>query len=306
MTVALLFPGQGTQHEAMLPWLETSDAARPVLDRLAAALGGDWRARMSDTAWAQSNAVAQALVTGASIAAWAALAAGLPRVVAVAGYSVGELAACVAAGMLGADDAMTLARRRAAAMDACAVDGAAGLLGLSDVSPEDVADACTRWGLEVAIRTGERRCIVGGAASALAEAAAHLAALGAKTTPLGVRVASHTSAMRPAVPAWAQALAGARWRAPRVAWVAGITGTVLRDTAAARRTLAEQVATTVRWDTCMDTVAERRPDAVLEVGPGTTLARLWRERYPAIPVRSCDEFASAQQVLTWAGMAADR
>ena len=47
----------------------------------------------------------------------------------------------------------------------------------------------------------------------------------------------------------------------------------------------------------MDTVAERRSDAVLEVGGGTTLSRLWQERHPAIPVRSCDEFASARQAL---------
>ena len=306
MTIALLFPGQGTQHAGMLPWLEGEPAARLVLDRLAEALGADWRVRLSDTAWSQSNATAQSLVTGASVAAWLALVQGLPRVVAVAGYSVGELAACVAAGMLDADDAMTLAARRAAAMDACAVDGTAGLLGLSDVDARDVEAACTRWGLEVAIRTGERRCIVGGPAAALAQAATHLGALGARTTPLGVRVASHTRAMRAAVPALARALEGARWHAPRVAWVAGITGTVLREPAEVRRVLADQVATTVRWDACMDAVAERRPDAVLEVGPGTTLARLWRERHPDIAVRSCDEFASADQVLAWAKSASGR
>nr|MDP9125981.1 hypothetical protein [Pseudomonadota bacterium] len=89
-------------------------------------------------------------------------------------------------------------------------------------------------------------------------------------------------------------------------WVAGITGTVLREGAEVQHVLAEQVATTVRWDACMDAVAERRPDAVLEVGPGTTLARLWRERYPSIPVRSCDEFASAAQVLDWAERASVR
>ncbi len=302
MSVALLFPGQGTQHPAMLPWLESDDAARPVLARMADVLGIDWCARTSDTAWSQSNAVAQPLVTGASAAAWTALAPYLPRVVAVAGYSVGELGACVAAGMLQPDGAMTLAVRRAAAMDACAADGAAGLLGVSDVDPVDVDAACVRWGLEIAIRTGERRCVVGGATAALAEAAAHLSALGAKTTPLGVRVASHTRAMRAAVPALAQALAQERWHAPRVAWVAGITGAVVRDVAEVRRVLAEQVATTVRWDACMDTVAERRPDVVLEVGPGTTLARLWRERHPDVPVRSCDEFASTAQVLEWVGM----
>ena len=306
MSIALLFPGQGTQHASMLPWLEGEEIARPVLDRMTGALGADWRARLADTAWSQSNAVAQALVTGSSVAAWTALAPGLPRVVAVAGYSVGELAACVAAGMLDADDAMTLAVQRAAAMDACAVDGATGLLGLSDVDASDVAEACERWALDVAIRTGERRCIVGGETAALAQAAAHLAGLGAKATPLCVRVASHTRVMRAAVPALTQALALARWHAPRVAWVAGITGALLRDVAEAQRALARQVATTVRWDACMDAVAERRPDVVLEVGPGTTLVRLWRERYPAIPARSCDEFASAAQVLDWAAMASSK
>jgi [acyl-carrier-protein] S-malonyltransferase len=306
MSVALLFPGQGTQHAAMLPWLDGDDAARPVLARMAHELGDDWRARVSDLDWALSNAVAQPLVTGVSVAAWCALAPGLPRVVAIAGYSVGEIAACVAAGMLEADDAIALAVRRAAAMDACATDEPTGLLALSDVNPEDVEAACARWNLEVAIRTGERRCIVGGATRALAEAASHFDALGATATMLGVRVASHTRAMRAAVPALAQALGLARWRVPRVAWVAGITGALVRDTDEVQRVLAEQVATTVRWDACMDAVAERRPDAVLEIGPGTTLARLWRERHPAIPVRSCDEFARAGQAVEWAAMASSR
>ena len=306
MSVALLFPGQGTQHVAMLPWLDDDEAARPVLARMARELGDDWRAHTADPDWALSNAVAQVLVTGVSVAAWRVLAPLLPRVVAVAGYSVGEIGACVAAGMLEPDDATALAVRRAAAMDACADAEPAGLLALSDVNPEDVEEACARWNLEVAIRTGERRCIVGGARRALVEAASHFDALGAATTLLGVRVASHTRAMRAAVPGLTQALALARWHAPRLAWVAGITGAVVRDTDDAQRLLADQVATTVRWDACMDTVAERRPDAVLEIGPGTTLARLWRERHPAIPVRSCDEFTRTEQVVEWVEMASSR
>jgi len=299
MSVALLFPGQGTQHAAMLPWLERCDDAAPALARLARALGTNWRARVADTAWSQSNAVAQVLLTGVSVAAWQAVRGGLPRVVAVAGYSVGELASCVAAGLLDPDDVLGLAAQRAAAMDACAPEGSAGLLALTDVDAGDVAAACAHWGLDVAIRTGERRCVVGGPRAALAEAAAALAARGATATLLGVRVPAHTPALRAAVPALAQALAGARWHAPCVAWVAGVTGAVVRDVAEVRRLLADQVAATIHWDACMDTVAERRPGAVLEVGPGTTLARLWRERHPAIPARSCDEFGSAREMLDW-------
>ncbi len=85
MSVALLFPGQGTQHAAMLPWLASEAAAQPVLARVASALGADWRARLADADWARANAVAQTVVTGASVAAWAVLAGGLPRVVAGGG-----------------------------------------------------------------------------------------------------------------------------------------------------------------------------------------------------------------------------
>ena len=299
MTLALLFPGQGTQHPSMLAWLESEPAARPVLQQMAGILGADWRTRSSDPGWSQANAIAQPLVTGVSLAAWAALAPGLPRVVAVAGYSVGELAACVAAGLLETGDALGLAVRRAGVMDDCAADGATGLLGVSDVDAADVEAACARWDLDVAIRSGERRCVLGGASAALAGAAVQLAARGARTTSLGVRVASHTRAMRAAVPALARELAAVQWHAPRLAWVAGITGGVVRDATEVQRVLAAQVATTVRWDACMDAVAERRPDAVLEIGPCSSLARLWRERHPAIPVRSCDEFASAREIQDW-------
>ena len=299
MTLALLFPGQGTQHPSMLAWLESEPAARPVLQQMAAILGADWRTRSSDPGWSQTNAIAQPLVTGVSLSAWAALAPGLPRVVAAAGYSVGELAACVAAGLLETGDALGLAGRRAGVMDDCAADGATGLLGVSEVDAADVDAACARWGLDVAIRSGERRCVLGGASAALAEAAVQLAARGARTTSLGVRVASHTRAMRAAVPALARELAAVHWHAPRLAWVAGITGAVVRDATEVQRVLAAQVATTVCWDACMDAVAERRPDAVLEIGPCSSLARLWRERHPAIPVRSCDEFASAREILDW-------
>lgn len=306
MSVALLFPGQGTQHPAMLPWLEGEAAAAPVLARLAALLGDDWRARLADPAWSQANAVAQPLVTGTSVAAWCALRGGLPRVVAVAGYSVGELGSCVAAGMVSAEDALALARERAAAMDAATGERHEGLLGLSNVDPVDVAAACARWRLELAIRTGERRCVLGGPSAGLALAAAHLQDRGAKATRLGVRVASHTSAMAAAVPELLQRFAGAAWNPARAPWVAGVTGTVVRDGRQAQRLLAEQVATTIRWDVCMDTVAERKPDAVLEVGPGNTLTRLWRERHPDIPARSCDEFSRAVHVLEWLASAGAR
>jgi [acyl-carrier-protein] S-malonyltransferase len=63
--------------------------------------------------------------------------------------------------------------------------------------------------------------------------------------------------------------------------------------------LARQLASTVLWDSCMDAIAERRVRCVLEVGAGHALANLWRDRHPDIPVRSVDDFRSAQAVARW-------
>ena len=300
MTVALLFPGQGTQHAGMLPWLAAEPAAQPVLGALAQRLGVDWRSGLDDLAWSQSNAVAQLLVTGISLASWAALAKLLPTVVAVAGYSVGEVAACVAAGMLDVDDGLALASMRAAEMDRCAAAGPeSGLLAVSGIGLAEVSNACKRWHLEIAIRCSTDRFIIGGPLSAFDTAAAHLQAHGAHTNLLGVRVASHTRAMRAAVPELQHGFSTFDWKPPRIPWVSGSRGSVLRSSSEVRQAMAEQVATVLVWDRCMDTLAERRPDCVLELGPGTTLARMWRERFPDIPVRSCEDFNGAAAIGRW-------
>ncbi|PWQ83432.1 ACP S-malonyltransferase, partial [Stenotrophomonas maltophilia] len=69
--------------------------------------------------------------------------------------------------------------------------------------------------------------------------------------------------------------------------------------AMARRALALQLAQTVAWDDCLDAIAAQRVSAVLEIGPGQALARIWSERHPAVPARSADEFRSAAAVVAW-------
>ena len=90
MSLALLFPGQGTQYAGMLSWLESEPRAIPVLAAMATDLGQDWRARLNDEAWSRTNRVAQSLMTGVTLAAWQALAPYLPQPTVVAGYSVGD------------------------------------------------------------------------------------------------------------------------------------------------------------------------------------------------------------------------
>jgi [acyl-carrier-protein] S-malonyltransferase len=193
VSLALLFPGQGTQHAGMLPWLEAHAAARPVLARMAERLAApDWRERLADAPWAQSNPVAQPLLTGVSLAAWAVLAPGLPAPAAVLGYSVGELPAGAVAGLYDADAALALAQARAACMDAAAPAEPTGLLSVGGLPWQAVADQVAADGLHPSIVREADQLLLGGPVTALHAWAPRLEAQGARCTPIGARIASHT------------------------------------------------------------------------------------------------------------------
>lgn len=299
MSLALLFPGQGVQHAEMLRWLDDETGAAPVLTALAECIGVDWRSRVADEAWASSNRIAQPLITGVSLAAWRALASQLPAPVAAAGYSVGELAACSACGVFDATAALSLAQQRAVAMDRSTSVDAAGLLSVAGARPDQVDALCARLGLAVAIRIGVDRCVLGGPLAAVNAAIPELSAAGAELTPLRVHVASHTAAMNGAATAFASLIEPLAWQRSTCIVACNLDGTGRRDVASIKHALAAQIARTVQWDRCMDTLAERQPSCVLEVGPGTSLARMWSARHPEVPVRSVDEFHSARAVVAW-------
>ena len=303
MSLALLFAGQGTQHAAMLPWLEACPAAAPVLTLIKAQLGSDWRSRLAEPEWAQSNAVAQPLLTGLSLAAWQALAPSLPVPAVVAGYSVGELAAYCVAGVFSVADAMTLAVDRAAAMDRSAAGLDTGLLSVQGLDAQALQAACTRHGLSMAIRLAADRAVLGGLSVALVAAEQELSADGARCTRLPVRVASHTPWMSAAAAEFEERLSAVALSSPRSTLVCNAIGAAEREPGRLKQLLARQMAVPVRWDSCMDAIAERRVRCVLEVGAGHALATLWRDRHPDIPVRSLDEFRSAQAIVRWVNTA---
>jgi [acyl-carrier-protein] S-malonyltransferase len=299
VSLALLFAGQGTQHAAMLPWLEACPEAASTLEAINAQLGADWRARLADPDWAHSNAVAQPLLTGLNLAAWQALAPRLPAPAVVAGYSLGELAAFSVAGVFNVADAMALAADRAAAMDRSAAGFNTGLMSVQGLDAQAVAAACTRHGLSVAIHIAPDRAVLGGLSEALKAAEQDLSVRGARCTALAVRVASHTRWMAAAAIEFEARLGSLNMSSPESILVCNHTGAAEREPSRLKQVLARQIATPVLWSNCMDTIAERRVRCVLEVGAGHALTNLWRDRHPDIPVRSVDEFRSAQAIARW-------
>jgi [acyl-carrier-protein] S-malonyltransferase len=264
---------------------------------LSAHLGRPWREGLGDPAWLHANRVAQLLLTGVGIAAWQVLAARLPRPVAVAGYSVGELAAFAVAGVFDAGAALDLAAARAQAMTDSVGGRPTGLMAVQGAHALSLAGP--EADLSVAIRIGAQRVIVGGPAEVLDDAARRWSGAGLRCTRLPIGVASHTPAMKVAAAAFAQRLAAVTLHPARSPVVCNFTGGTSRSLAVLAPALAGQIASTVRWDDCMDSIAERGVHCVLEVGPGTTLAAMWRERHPHLPVRSVDEFQGPEGVLRW-------
>lgn len=302
MSFALLFSGQGNQHSAMLPWLADDARVRDMRARLGV---DDWRRALADPGWAERNNNAQTLLTGLALAAWGQLAPLVPPPAAVAGYSVGELAAFSAAGVIYPATAAALAPKRADAMDRCAARVPGGLLAVSGLSESRLERLRVEAGLALAICNGNQNVILGGPNAALDDAERMALAVGAQCTRLRVNVASHTPWMREAAESFAQTLEEVPFHAPRVVLFSN-AGDRIRDAASARAALAAQIATTVRWDECMENVMARQVRCVLELGPGQALARMWNQRYPTVPARACDDFRSAAAVAAWLNSHADR
>lgn len=309
MSFALLFAGQGTQHAAMLPWLEQEPFCQPVLQAMVRATGANWRADLADPDTRSSNAFAQPLITGTSLAAWDAVRQQqatwalqsvadfelLPQV--VAGYSVGELAAFAAAGVMDASTALDLAVQRAALMESAVAGLDTGLLSVSGIAIERVLAQDTR--MDCAIHLAADHGIYAAESEVLNACAAALAAQGGLCKRLEVRVASHSRWMAKAASGFAEVLQAHRWSPAVCPVVLDAGGSASRKLSVLQHSLSQQMCSTVQWAACMDTIAETGVRCVLEIGAGSALSAMWNARHPHIPARSLEDFRDAQGAARW-------
>lgn len=253
-----------------------------------------------DEAAITRNRVAQPTLVAFQLAAWAALGRELPPPAVVAGYSIGEIAACAAAGGLDAADAVALAATRAGLMDEAA-DAPSGLAAVLGLASDELAPICERHGAALAIRNGPRHFVIGGPRPALEAVIRDASAAGAtRAWPLPVTTPAHTRFVESAVPRFAAALAAAARGPLRVPMLSAIDASRLRSAQDVVSALSRQLATMLDWEACMDAVAETQPDAVVEIGPGNALARMLAEAAPHIPVRSLDDFRDPAAAIAWA------
>lgn len=305
MSYALLFSGQGTQHADMLPWLEELAPQSPLLRDLDALLGSPWRGFAADAQLRQANRVAQPLITATALAAWELLQPLLPGLpTAVAGYSVGEIAACACAGVYSPQQAVQLSARRAACMDSALHGVPAGLMSVSGVGVDQVLR--DHGQLHCAIVLGRDHAVYGGLDGPLKDAQSQLEHSGATCKRLDIAVPSHTPLMEDASVCFAEVLEACELAPARFPVVANATAALSRRVQDLRPALSRQISHTLDWVACMDAMAETGVRCVLEVGPGRSLANLWNRSHADIPARALEDFRDPQGAAQWVQRAAMR
>lgn len=301
--IITVFPGQGSQTPGFLaPWLEL-DGVRERVERYAeeadvdlVAAGTEWDAdRIRDTSVAQPLIVAASLVSYAALQDAAATAPG-----GVAGHSVGEIAALVAAGVLTDDDGMRLVGLRGRAMADAAAREHTGMSAVLGGDRDAVLALLDELGLTPANHNGAGQIVAAGALDALAELAAHPVA-GSRVIALQVAGAFHTSYMAPAVESLRAAAAEVTASDPTVALWTNRDGARVVGGREALDLLVAQVSSPVRWDLCMDAFSAAGVTGIIELAPAGTLTGLAKRALrgvPTVAVKTPDDLAAAAALLT--------
>lgn len=286
MRIAFVFPGQGSfRPGALAAWRDHPAAA--VLDDVQAGTGRDVVALSDDPTVGGRTADAQPAILAASLVVWRALTdAGLQPDV-VAGHSLGEATAAIAAGSLSVRDGAALVAARGAAMaEACrrtpGTMAAIVKLGADavDVLVDRVDDVV------VANDNAPGQVVVAGSPDGIATLKRHVRDAGGRALPLDVEGAFHSPAMAPAVPELATVLQRMVVRDPQVPLVSGTSARPLRSGAEVSAALVDGILAPVRWRDVQARLAELGVTDLLEVGPGGVLAGLAKRSVPDLTVHT--------------------
>jgi [acyl-carrier-protein] S-malonyltransferase len=285
--LAVVAPGQGSQSPGFLtPWLEV-EGFEDRLRWLSTVAGIDLVAHgtTSDAETIRDTAVAQPLLVGASLVSLLSLfphpAEAYAKVGAGAGHSVGEVAAAVGAGVLTAEQAMVFVRERGNAMAAAAATTPTGMTAVLGGERDEVVAKAAAYGLTAANENGAGQIVVAGTLEQLAAFAADPPEK-ARLRPLQVAGAFHTQHMAPAVAVLARHARSIYVHSARLRLISNADGTVVHSGRDVLARLVTQVSSPVRWDLCMQTMADLGVTGLLELPPAATLTGLARRALPGV------------------------
>ncbi|WP_413706812.1 ACP S-malonyltransferase [Ralstonia sp. Ralssp110] len=282
MTFAFVFPGQGSQSVGMLNAFADHPAVVATLAEASDALGQDIGKLIAEGPAEELNLTTntQPVMLTAAVAVYRAWqAAGGPTPTVVAGHSLGEYSALVAAGAIAFKDAVPLVRFRAKAMQEAVPVGEGGMAAILGLSDDDVRAACAEASgagvVEAVNFNAPAQVVIAGARAAVEKACEIAKAKGAKRAlPLPVSAPFHSSLLKPASDRLREYLANVTVNAPVIPVINNVDVAVVNDPATIKDALVRQAASPVRW---VETVQKMKADGVtrvVECGPGKVLAGL--------------------------------
>ncbi len=293
---AFVFPGQGSQAVGMLDAWGDHPAVAGVVAEASDALGEDIgrliREGPKEALAMTTNTQPVMLVAGvAAYRAWLAEGGAEPAV--VAGHSLGEYSALVAAGVLTLAEAAPLVRFRAQAMQDAVPAGSGAMAAILGMDAQHVIEGCSEAVRSFGIGTSEvveavnfndpAQTVIAGSKAAVDKACEVLKAHGAKRTlVLAVSAPFHSSMMKPAADKLRQMLARTVLALPRVPVINNIEAKLENDPERIRAALYEQAFGPVRWVECVRAIRDRGITTVVECGPGKVLAGLCKRIDPEL------------------------
>jgi len=314
MTVAWLFPGQGSQSVGMgRDVLEASAAARRVFQRVDAAIGEPLSELVlegpEETLTLTANA--QPAIVAASCALLAAIRERLPGIASptfAAGHSLGEYSALVAAEALTLEDAVRVVRARGRAMQDAVPPGTGAMSAIMGVEAARLRELCDRAAegdvLAPANFNAPGQVVVAGHASAVARLGELVAAEKGRAVALKVSAPFHCALMAPAARVVSAELDRVPIGSPRFPVVANFDASPNSDAGRVKELLVRQVDGAVRWEETIRLMVARGVTHALEIGPGKVLAGLAKRIAKDLRVLSVLDLAAIAQVADFLGSAA--
>lgn len=281
-SLAFVFPGQGSQAVGMLGELAAEPLIIDTFAEASAALGYDLWALCQQGPAEQLNQTdkTQPAILTASVALWRLWCARTDvRPAFVAGHSLGEYSALVAAGSLDLAAAARLVARRGELMQQAVPAGTGAMAAILGLEDADVQAACAEVAQGEVVSAvnfnAPGQVVIAGAAAAVERAIEACKARGAKRAlPLPVSVPSHCDLMRPAAEQFAADIEAVGLRAPQIPLVQNVTATAVADLAELKQNLLAQLYSPVRWVESMVWLGEQGVGELVECGPGKILAGL--------------------------------
>ena len=301
-SLAFVFPGQGSQFVGMLG--EDQPMVAGIFDEASSALGYDlWELVQEGPAEKlnQTEFTQPALLT-ASVALWRMTqdrGFELPGV--VAGHSLGEYSALVAAGVISFPDAVSLVQKRGRLMQTAVPNGEGSMAAVIGLDGDVVSEMCERLSaggvVEAANFNSPGQVVIAGENEALEAAIDACKEAGAKRViPLDVSAPFHCSLMQPAAEKMQLALADVTFNSPRLKVIQNVDAVYCDDTELIRDNLVKQMYSAVRWT---DTISKMNADGVekvVECGPGKVLSGLTRRIDKSLASFNIDSLKSLQSV----------